>query len=202
MKNYTFIFFLLILSSVNCREKGGGTYSKVIVDSTFSCALFESGKFSITFNGGTTTTIVKNEKNGKSDTIGPVPTRDVIRNCTIMDTGRNHYGFDNCLATTNRPNDTLILQFQNNRSDEPIFGWKDKLVYHIYKDEFYAEYVNTDKSPYQLEVTAQMLVLKRLTTARGDDLCGELTLQCVNKSAIKNAPRLITFKGQFHTTIQ
>jgi hypothetical protein len=200
---YSFVVFLVLLSVLAIgQENSTLKLERIIIDSTLDNILFFNEKNPFVLSGGKSITIIKNEKTGKSDTIGPVPARNVIANCKVEDTAGHHCGFDNCIAFTYVRNDTLDVQFQNYNTDLPKFQWWDRLTIHIIKGRFYAEYIYTNKSKYRLRVVKQELILKRDTRKRGDRLRGQLTVQCVNDMINDRYPKMVTFKGPFDAVIQ
>jgi hypothetical protein len=195
------LFF--VFSLYNCLL--GKAYSQpkldnIIINKNLNNSLFDDNRVVVT--DGAKVSVIKDVKTGKSDTIGPVHIREESDNCDIQDIGRKHYGFDHCMAFTYFTNDTLVLQFQNKNIELPKFEAWDRLVIRIIGNKFYAEYVYTNKSPYQLMVTGQELVLQRWTKKRGEQIKGKLLVRCDNALGGGKIPKSLTFNGYFNTKIE
>jgi hypothetical protein len=201
---YKYFYYLLFLTATPAigQRTSTSNWNKIVIDSAFYDELFNFAYSPNLMAGATGTAILKNTTTGKVDTFQTEPSKNEIRNCKLVDSGQHHYGFDNCIAFTFAGNDTMILQFQNNNSEEPRFAWWDKLIVHVFQDKFYATYIFTNISPYKLEVYKQTLILKRLTTRKGEHLRGELILSCLNRNPDQDGPKTVRFKGPFDVIIQ
>jgi hypothetical protein len=177
------VFCNLMLSGILFGQKIGPKFSAIYIDSTLDIAFFLGPNMAQIDLGGTA--IVTNHDTGKSDTfnIPPEPEKYFIYNCRIVDLSRHHLGFDNCIAYLQ--NDTLVVQFQSNYANTMDFSFWDKLILHIIKNHFYAEYVWSSKSYNRLAVQGQLLKLKRLAVRSGEQLMGILSIQFEN-----NDPRV------------
>lgn len=191
------IVMMMLTSAVSSQPK----MDKVVVNGALYDHLFDNDNDFVS-SGGVTVGVIKNVTTGKADSVGPTRVEYKVINCKIRDTGRNHYGFDNCIAYTYLSNDSLVLQFQNNNINIPKFNWWDRLVVHIIDGKFYAEYVYTSRSTYQLQVISQKLILQKWTKTKGEQIKGELVMQCANQISGWKIPKTVTFRGFFNATIQ
>ncbi|HLY71300.1 MAG TPA: hypothetical protein VKR53_16315 [Puia sp.] len=191
------VFCNLVLSGILFGQEVSPKFSEITIDSTLDDDFFHLQNMTQSFSGGTT--IVTNHDTGKSDTFyTPTIERDIIENCRIDELGRHHLGFDNCIAYFQK--DTLVIQFQNNNANTQESAYWDKMILHIIKNRFYAEYVWTSKSYDRLSLQGQLLKLKKLPARRGEHLMGRLSIQFEN-----NDPRVkdksVHFNGPFNVSV-
>ncbi|HMH34949.1 MAG TPA: hypothetical protein VK543_18065 [Puia sp.] len=132
----------LFLLSANClfaQQKPNFLRGKIIIDGNFKDKLFEADKHAkLSF---VTTSVTMDEKNSvKKDSVQNVPNEiDIIKNCSIVDSEDPHNFFDFCESMFRK--DTLVIQFKNNRSLLPTFGYHDKIFIYIIKSGYYIEYI-------------------------------------------------------------
>ncbi|MBS1915402.1 MAG: hypothetical protein JST87_03935 [Bacteroidetes bacterium] len=195
-KFWILIYMVPILSF--SQNQSRSKFEKIIFDANLTNPFFDIPKIVKENVGGTT--IIERGNTGSKDTINKVNReRDIIINAKISDTGRKHIGFDNGIAYSWK--DTLVLQFQNNKSNEPSFNYWDKLIIYIINDQFYAEYIWTTKSVYQLIETRQKLILEKPVSLSNRQIRGELLIDFSNKN-VKSFAKKITFAGPFDLVLQ
>ena|ERR1700722_7391229 len=189
---------ILIFSEMLFSQNSTPIFNPINIDSNLSNKFFLTSPIAHRSTGGTT--IVTDMKTGKSDTTyTPVKETDLIVNCKIDDPGRHYLGFDNCISYFEK--DTLVIQFQNNNSNSPSTFYWDKMILHLLKNQFYAEYIRTTKTFCKFEVQRQTLILKSLEYRRGERLMGELQIHFENKD-IKPTCVSFTYKGPFNVVVE
>jgi hypothetical protein len=189
---------ILIFSEMLFGQNFSPIFNPIIIDSNLSNIFFLQSPFAHQSSGGTT--IVTDMKTGKSDTtFTAVKEADLIVNCKIDDPGRHHLGFDNCISYIEK--DTLVIQFQNNNSNSPSTFYWDKMILHLIKNQFYAEYIRTSKTFCKFVVERQTLTLKSLKYRRGERLMGELAIHFENKD-IKPTCESFKYKGPFNVVVE
>ncbi len=198
MKNYIFFCNLMFLGIHSFSQNTGLKFCPITIDSNLSNQFFNFSMHAHQTTGGTT--IISNEETGKSDTFySPIKETELEVNCKILDLGRHHLGFDNCISYFKK--DTLLIQFQSNYSNTSEVYYWDKMILHLIKDQFYAEYIWSSKTITKLEVQGQMLKLRSLSYRKGERLMGVLTIQCDNKDP-NSTYKLFTFSGPFNVVVE
>ena len=188
----------LIISEMLFSQSIAPIFNPIIIDSNLSNIFFLQSPITHQSSGGTT--IVTDMNTGKSDTTNtPVKETDLIVNCKIDDPGRHYLGFDNCISYFEK--DTLVIQFQYNDSNSPFAFYWDKMILHLIKNQFYAEYIPTSKTFCKFEVQSQTLTLKSLKYRRGERLMDELTIHFENKD-IKPTCLSFTYRGAFNVVVE
>jgi len=198
MKKFILIILIIIPLFLKAQNELFNTVTKVTIDSTLFNPFFSKQHIVVQITGGKSK--IQQRESGKLDS-SYVPEREqeIIMNCKINDLEKSHAGFDNCISYFQY--DTLIIQFQNNGANGPMVAEWDKMILHVYKDVFYAEYVYTSQSSYRLTLKAQNLTLNKLGFKRGDRIWGEISIQFIPDRKI-NKSNLIVFKGPFDTIIE
>jgi hypothetical protein len=168
-------------------------FEKIIFDPYLSYQLWSNPNIhSVTTK---TTTIVTNENTGKTDTFQTVNTPehvdDTLINCAIIDTEKNHYGFDRWISFFKK--DTLKIQFSR-ISQNPDSA--DKLIIYIVNGQFHSEYIKTPNSNYWLVIKKQKLILNNLIIKSGQGLLGNLSIQFINQNALSPV-KTVTLTGFF-----
>jgi hypothetical protein len=193
MKFWITAIFLIRFSFVFAQSYTNAKFEKIIFDPYLSYQLWSNPNIhSVTSK---TITIVTNENSGRTDTFQTVNNlddiNDTLTNCAIIDTGKNHYGFDRWISFFKK--DTLKIQFSR-ISQNPDSA--DKLIIYILKDRFNSEYIKSPKSSYWLVVKKQNLILDNLVTKSGQGLLGNLSIQFINHNALSPV-KTITLTGFF-----
>ncbi len=198
MKKNISIIVILLPVYLFAQNNSASQLTEIVIDSTLSDNFFNTSHLSTVITAGRT--LIQQQESGKIDTFYSRQTqKEIIKNCKIRDIEKNHGSFDNCISYFE--NDTLVIQIQNNDGNSSEDADWDKMLLHIVKNHFYAEYVYTSKSSYHLILKSQKLILKKSGYKSGERISGELSIQFTNELKIsKTSP--ISFNGPFDSIVE